>query len=218
MGCEVGRSGLLEFCDGVVCLVVPLRRGLDGRCRGLACWAGVPAGGLVPAVFLQDEEVGWGEVLAVGEVDEVEDGGAVDAGERGEKVGAGPAAAGFAAGVLAGLAGPLLVFAEVGGAHGADAAGIQARLAGAGVDVAGGVGEAPSVGLAPGGPWAQPVAAGELGGDLAVAQAEVAHPLAQGVLDGPVAGPGVSHCSCLPAGPAGGWHADGVRSGSTVTV
>jgi len=55
---------------------------------------------------------------------------------------------------------------------------VQAHGAGVGVDLGGRFAQAPAVGFAPGGAGAQPVAAGELRGDLAVAQAQGAHLLA----------------------------------------
>ena len=78
---------------------------------------------------------------------------------------------------------------------------VEAVACGARIDLFGGLLEGPAVGVPPRGPGAQPVAAGELGRDLPVIQAKVAHPVPQRALLGPQAGLGVRHAQfTLPGG------------------
>jgi hypothetical protein len=154
------------------------------------------AGCIVPVtVFIENEQVGWRETLAVRQVDEIGDGTVVDRSEQGKQVGGGPAA-----GWLGPMAGPVLVLAEVRGSHRGETAGVESNIPAVGVDPTGSVLQAPPVSFPPGGAGAQTVAPGELGSDLPVTQPHRAHPLTQVAFFFPQASFRVRHRRRLPVG------------------
>src|SRR5260370_15207437 len=108
-------------------------------------------GGLV-----DDEPVGRGHVLVVGQVEQVVDGALVDAGQQGQQVGRGPAP-----GRLGAWAWPVLVLAQVRSSH-RDASPVRVQPGSGSVvaDALAGLLQAPPVGVPPRTPGPPPVAAG----------------------------------------------------------